>query len=118
VVLTGRRRQLQRVEYKLLCLAVQEATRLAGAGDTAAGYECLLAGLYRVCELARAGEDWAAALTADYRLALLCYARIYPSPRPLGAEGPVRAPARHAVLNPRYQPASRRRRSVPVPRPI
>ena len=41
---------LENAEYKVLCLAIGEAERLAAAGDVSGGYECLLAGLYRAVD--------------------------------------------------------------------
>ncbi|MFN3650270.1 MAG: hypothetical protein ACK47B_11885 [Armatimonadota bacterium] len=76
---------MRRIEYKLLCRAVNDATRLLQHGDPCAGYRCLLAGFSRACEMEAQGEQWAREIVDDYRVALFHYSRLYPadSPPPL-----------------------------------
>lgn len=76
---------LRRIEYKLLCRAVNDATRLLHRGDPSAGYRCLLSGFSRACEMEAQGETWAAEIVDDYRVVLFHYSRLYPidAPPPL-----------------------------------
>lgn len=76
---------MRRVEYKLLCRAINDATRLLHKGDASAGYRCLLAGYTRACEMEAQGEKWAQEIVDDYRVALFHYSRLYPidAPPPL-----------------------------------
>jgi hypothetical protein len=97
-------KELQRVEYKLLCQATQDAVRLATAGDVHAGNMCLMAGLCRVCEFAEAGEQWARDLAKDYRQALADYKRLFQD-----APAPPADPGKKPCLNPRYRPHYLRR---------
>jgi len=62
--------ELERAEYRLFCLAVTDAVRLAMSGRVEAGYECLRAGLENAQELAESGEEWARGLVEDYQCAL------------------------------------------------
>jgi hypothetical protein len=100
-------KELQRVEYKLLCQATQDAVRLATAGDVHAGNACLLAGLCRVTEFAEAGEDWARELAEDYRQALADFARLFEN-----AVVPPGGPGKKPCVNPRYSPNYLRRYRV------
>jgi hypothetical protein len=72
--------KLQQAEFNLWCRAVLDAARLACAGDKAAGYECLLSGLYRALDHQRAGEPWAARLAQQYRRVIVLYCRHHPAP--------------------------------------
>lgn len=64
---------LERAEYRIFCLAVTDAVRLAMAGQIEAGHACLAAGLEHARELAEGGTDWAGGLEEDYRIALHHY---------------------------------------------
>ena len=89
---------LESAEYKILCLAISEAERLAATGDVGAGYECLLTGMYRAVEHAASGETWGDPLAQSYRTALDQYRSLHqrglprsarvPAVRPVGADSP------------------------------
>lgn len=62
--------ELERAEYRIFCLAVTDAVRLAMAGKIEAGHRCLRTGLENARELAESGDEWAKGLVEDYDLAL------------------------------------------------
>jgi hypothetical protein len=64
---------LPSVELKVWRLALMDAESLAHQGDIAAGYDCLLTGLYRMLEFVADGERWADDLVRCYRAALTDY---------------------------------------------
>src|SRR5947209_7916819 len=66
-------------EQRILCQAVQEATRWLADGQYSAGYRCLLAGLERAKEWEDSGQPWARELVASWRTALFEYAALFPS---------------------------------------
>jgi hypothetical protein len=69
---------VQEAEGRLLCQAVQEATRWLSEGNFSAGYRCLLDGLERAKEWDNSGEAWAEELVDSWRAALFEYADLYP----------------------------------------
>jgi hypothetical protein len=71
------------VEQKILCLAVQDAVRLASEGEVSGGYRCLLEGWSRVREFAQSGETWAGAVAAEYTRAIQAFEEMVNSPRAL-----------------------------------
>jgi len=71
----------ERAEQRILCLAIQDAVRLAGEGEVSGGYRCLMAGLARVQEYVVAGERWAEEIVRDYRNALGTFEELVSDPR-------------------------------------
>lgn len=64
---------LERAEQKILCLAIQDAVRLAAEGEISSGYRCLMAGLDRAKEYASTGEPWAEGIAGEYERAIRCF---------------------------------------------
>jgi hypothetical protein len=71
------REKLQRAEYQLFGMALNDAMVRAEGQDLPGGFACLLAGLDRSREYARDGANWASHLEQSYVQALDDYVRCY-----------------------------------------
>jgi hypothetical protein len=71
------REMLQHAEYQLFGMALKDAMVRAEGRDLPGGFACLLAGLDRSREYARAGVAWARKLEQSYVQALEDYVRRY-----------------------------------------
>ena len=68
---------LEKVEWKILGIAVSDAKLRAARGELMAGYECLMAGLRRMEEFVTGGDTWAKDLLQAYRKEAQKYQETY-----------------------------------------